>query len=168
MREALGYARPVGGTRPRPPCSRRCTPCQGTPRPCSRLQAAQALDGVFLAVRREAALGLGFDAATFDGFHFYDLDFSYRAHRAGLRVGIALDLLIWHASKGGYASPQWQTYKDRFLDKFPELGPSPDAAPFQPAAVLVAEAAQVAPLYRWIAHWMRGLEPPPPKSRTAR
>ena len=49
------------------------------------LPRMQASDGVILAVRRQAALSVGLDAQTFDGFHLYDLDFTYRAHLRGLR-----------------------------------------------------------------------------------
>lgn len=60
----------------------------------------QALDGVFLATRRAAAEALGFDEATFDGWHGYDADFTFRAHLAGRRLGVALDLPILHGSRG--------------------------------------------------------------------
>lgn len=38
-----------------------------------------ALDGVFVACRRAAAAAVAYDAATFDGFHLYDLNFTPRA-----------------------------------------------------------------------------------------
>jgi tetratricopeptide (TPR) repeat protein len=80
-----------------------------------------ALDGVFIACRREAALATGFDAATFDGFHLYDLDFSLRARRGGCQLAVACDLGLVHASKGSYAGG-WKRYADRFVAKFPEHG----------------------------------------------
>jgi hypothetical protein len=60
----------------------------------------QSLDGVFLATRRSVAEALGFDEATFDGWHGYDADFTFRAHLAGRRLGVALDLPILHGSRG--------------------------------------------------------------------
>jgi tetratricopeptide (TPR) repeat protein len=80
----------------------------------------QALDGVFIALRREAAQALRFDAQVFDGFHFYDLDFTYRAHRAGLRLCVTTDVLLTHASEGTFAE-SWRGYAGRFMGKFPEL-----------------------------------------------
>jgi hypothetical protein len=80
----------------------------------------QALDGLLLACRREVVLGVGFDAATFDGFHFYDLDFCVRAHRAGWRLAVTTDVLAVHASRGGFGET-WQKYRERFQAKFPEL-----------------------------------------------
>ena len=118
------------------------------------INGAQALDGLFLAGRRDALLQLGFDAATFDGFHFYDLDLSWRAHRAGLRCAIALDLLLWHASGGDFQA-SWRGYAERFQRKFPELVPVRPSAPFQPGTLLCANADHVEPIYDWIAHWLR-------------
>jgi len=115
---------------------------------------AQALDGLFLAGRRDALLQLGFDAATFDGFHFYDLDLSWRAHRAGLRCAIALDLLLWHASGGDFQA-SWRGYADRFQQNFPELVPVRPAARFLPGTLLCANADQVEPIYDWVSHWLR-------------
>lgn len=94
---------------------------------------AQSLDGLFLAGRREVFETLGFDAETFDGFHLYDADLSWRAHLAGFKVGVALDLCILHQSIGarGQSFDAWQVYARRFLEKhkatLPDLprGPNP-------------------------------------------
>ena len=76
----------------------------------------QALDGVFMAMRREIATHITFDAETFDHFHLYDLDFSLRAHRAGFRLAVCRDLVLIHASTGRY-DPAWEEYKRRFETK---------------------------------------------------
>jgi hypothetical protein len=81
----------------------------------------QALDGCFIAARTQAARAVGFDAATFDGFHFYDLDFCLRAHRAGLAVAVDTGILVAHASRGSLG-PAWQAQAERFAAKFPPLG----------------------------------------------
>src|SRR3954470_25061532 len=62
----------------------------------------QALDGMFIAARRIAAAALGFDAERFDAFHCYDIDFTYRAFLARMAVGVANDILIYHASLGNF------------------------------------------------------------------
>jgi len=72
------------------------------------------LDGVMLAARRDAFTAVRFDAGTFDGFHHYDLDWSYRASRAGFRLGVAGDLLVVHASRGNYGGADWERYASRF------------------------------------------------------
>lgn len=77
----------------------------------------QCLDGVFLACRRALAERQRFDEATFDDFHLYDLDFSYAAHLAGFRVGVAADLGIIHWSHGRL-DQRWRVQADRFLAKY--------------------------------------------------
>lgn len=80
----------------------------------------QAIDGVFMAATREAVAATGFDAATFDGFHLYDIDFSYRAHLAGFRIGITSGIVLRHDSEGGFDA-RWEEYARRFLAKFPQV-----------------------------------------------
>jgi GT2 family glycosyltransferase len=79
----------------------------------------QALDGVLLGMRRSAYEQVRFDEQRFDGFHFYDLDFSYRAYRAGLRLAVLRDLLLLHQSDGSLDAA-WQHYAKIFVQKFPE------------------------------------------------
>jgi len=87
---------------------------------CGVLSGIQAVDGFFFAARREAALAIGFDERTFDGFHFYDLDFSYRAHLAGLKLAVTTDVIALHRSLGNFGD-DWQHYSRRFAGKFPAL-----------------------------------------------
>ncbi len=84
------------------------------------LGGMQALDGVFLAMRGSTARALRFDERTFDGFHFYDLDFTYGAHLAGHRLGVSTDILLLHASEGRFEQ-SWKRYAERFLGKYPQL-----------------------------------------------
>ena len=76
----------------------------------------QALDGLFFAARRAALERVRFDAETFDGWHFYDLDFTFSAYLAGLRLAVRADLLVWHDSPGRY-DERWQRYAERFVHK---------------------------------------------------
>lgn len=91
-------------------------------------EPVQALDGLFIAARRAVALALGFDAVRFDGFHLYDLDFSFRAHLAGYRVGVAHDLLIHHQSTGN-KDEAWRRLGVRFEEHFAAQLASQPAAP---------------------------------------
>jgi len=77
----------------------------------------QALDGVFMATRSSVAQALRFDAGTFDHFHLYDLDFSYRACVSGLRLAVCRDLVLIHHSHGSY-DDRWDEYRRRFEHKF--------------------------------------------------
>jgi tetratricopeptide (TPR) repeat protein len=89
---------------------------------------AQALDGAFLALRREAFGRVQFDERTFDGWHLYDLDFSFSAYLAGLRTAVCNDLCLVHNSVGVY-DEKWEYYVQRFVEKHRgklqpgELGP---------------------------------------------
>lgn len=62
-------------------------------------EGAVALDGIFIACRRDLFDKLGgFDAETYRGFVGYDMDFSYRAARAGARVAVHEGLVLLHDS----------------------------------------------------------------------
>jgi len=74
------------------------------------------MDGVFLAVRRDVLEHLPFDEKRFDGFHLYDVDFTFSANLAGFRLGVANDLYPLHRSGGRY-DKVWRGYAKRFLDK---------------------------------------------------
>jgi GT2 family glycosyltransferase len=76
----------------------------------------KVLDGMFIATRREVVDRVPFDAATFDGFHLYDMDFSIRAYQAGYRLAVACDLNLIHRSSGTY-DQIWRNYATRFVQK---------------------------------------------------
>jgi len=117
-----------------------------------RIGGAHGLDGVFIAARRWLVQQLGFDAARFDGFHFYDLDFSYRAHLAGARVGIAADLGLIHRSRGP-ADERWRAAQRAFADKFSLAAESPPP-PAHWYAVRLADATAVSEMYaKLFAAW---------------
>jgi len=119
----------------------------------SAVGGIEAIDGVLMACRRDAVREVGFDADTFDGFHLYDLDFSYRAHRAGLRLGVACDLGVVHASKGRF-DEAWARYADRFRAKYPTLTGVRGAPHFY--AARVPDAAAVLALQRRLAELAAG------------
>lgn len=79
-----------------------------------------ALDGLFIAARRDAVKSVGFDATTFDGFHLYDMDFCWRAHQAGLRLAVTSEIVVRHDSKGGFDA-RWEAYARRFMEKHPAV-----------------------------------------------
>lgn len=119
----------------------------------ARVDRAQAIDGLFIATWRHVVERLGFDAETFSGFHFYDIDFSYRAFRAGLNVRIQSDIALIHHSAGVFGSDYWR-YADRFLAKFPEIGRDRKrgaAAFFQDT---LDNLTQLRCFHRWIEYWL--------------
>jgi len=76
----------------------------------------KALDGLCMISTREVAQRIGFDAETFDGFHLYDLDFSFSTWLAGYRVGICADIPLIHESAGNFNSENL-LYQERFMLK---------------------------------------------------
>jgi hypothetical protein len=108
------------------------------------LHGMQALDGLLFAVRRDLAARVGFDAANFDGFHFYDLDFTYRAWRQGLRLAVSTELVVFHASAGEFGA-EWTRYAQRFLAKFPGLDSA--AGPHHSYGARLSSREEVARFY---------------------
>ncbi len=88
-------------------------------------QDIRVLDGAFIAVRRHVWEATRFDADRYDGFHCYDLDFTWRASGAGARLAVPADLLLFHASQGRYGET-WRHYARRFIEA---AGLDPLAAP---------------------------------------
>ena len=84
--------------------------------------AVAVLDGVFLAARRKVFESVRFDAQTFDGFHLYDIDWSYRASIQGFKMVAVGDLMLVHQSRGQFAK-DWQDYAIRFCEKHECSGP---------------------------------------------
>lgn len=117
------------------------------------IKSAQVLDGVFIAGHRRVFEHLGFDSERFDGFHLYDLDLSWRAHLAGYKAAIALDLNIWHES-GGNFDGRWAKYAERFMDKFPQIRNKQDCVPLAPLGVSIESAELVPKVYAWITKWV--------------
>lgn len=80
-------------------------------------EGVQAMDGFFLAARRSLCLKLPFDEKTFDGWHLYDIDFSFSAHLKGFRCAVANDQVMIHHSRGKFGD-KWDFYRNRFLEKY--------------------------------------------------
>lgn len=103
----------------------------------------EAVDGYFFAVRREVVQKVEFDADTFDGFHLYDLDFTYRCHLAGFSLGVANRLYIAHDSAGNYDA-SWEMHAKRFCDKFAGHGIRYSKAfQFRPASLALPSRAEL-------------------------
>ena len=84
--------------------------------PAPLVTGIQALDGCFIAVKRNVVQKLRFDENTFDGFHCYDIDFTFSAYSMGFNLAVATDLAILHASSGNF-DPNWQKYADLLVAK---------------------------------------------------
>jgi hypothetical protein len=84
----------------------------------------RVMDGAFLAMKREVALRVGWDADTCDGFHCYDVDFTLRAAQAGLRLAVATDLGVVHHSSGSF-DERWEQSARKLIARHPELNAEP-------------------------------------------
>jgi tetratricopeptide (TPR) repeat protein len=118
-----------------------------------RVDGVQALDGVFIAATRAAAEQIGFDAERYDGFHLYDLDFSYRAYRAGLRLRVQADLLLSHASSGRFDAA-YHRYAERFVAQYPAFAATPVSRSPTFFAAHVDDDAQLRRFYGWLRSWL--------------
>ncbi|MCL1860015.1 MAG: glycosyltransferase family protein [Proteobacteria bacterium] len=87
-----------------------------TPEPWPLVDGIQGIDGLCIMTRREVAEEIGFDEITFDGFHLYDLDFSFSAWRAGKKIGVCCDIPVIHASMGSY-DKEHARYGRLFIEK---------------------------------------------------
>lgn len=63
-------------------------------------QAVVAMDGVFLACRKDVAKKIRFDEQTFHGFHCYDIDICLQAHQLGFENRVVNNILLEHFSRG--------------------------------------------------------------------
>lgn len=86
-----------------------------TPRPL--IDGIHALDGVFLSVRRSVLERIRFDESTFDGWHLYDMDFTFAAHLAGFRIGVSCEIQLSHNSMG-QLDQAWMKYAQLFNRKY--------------------------------------------------
>jgi GT2 family glycosyltransferase len=84
--------------------------------PAAAAPGIQALDGLFIAARRKVTASVSFDEITFDGFHCYDIDFTYCCYLAGFKIAVACDLPAIHDSMGK-ATEEWKLAARRLLLK---------------------------------------------------
>jgi GT2 family glycosyltransferase len=74
------------------------------------------VDGLFLMCHRQTIQQLnGFDSATYKGFHYYDIDTTFRAHQLGLRNYVA-PIPMLHESRGKY-DEVWDASRKIFVEK---------------------------------------------------
>ena len=79
-------------------------------------QRVVAIDGLMMVATAAAFSQTQFDEEFFNGFHFYDLDFSVRVSEH-FKVIVTRDLLLKHFS-GGKFDDTWKHYRDVFRKKY--------------------------------------------------
>jgi glycosyltransferase involved in cell wall biosynthesis len=75
------------------------------------------VDGVFLSVNK-TRLKENF-GEDFEGFHFYDIDFCFKNHINGVKVGVHYDIKINHYSIG-QTNDVWEANRIQFAEKYKE------------------------------------------------
>jgi len=86
-----------------------------------RLEETIIVDGVFFAVHK-GRLKHNFDESV-EGFHFYEIDFCFRNHLAGVKVGVTTEIKINHMSIG-MTNEQWELNRQQFVEKFKDNLPA--------------------------------------------
>lgn len=86
------------------------------------------VDGLFLAIHKDR-IKETFDE-TVEGFHFYEVDFCYRNHIAGTKVGVIFNVKVTHKSVG-QTNEQWEANRVIFAEKYKDSLPvNVDVKPF--------------------------------------
>jgi len=105
--------------------------CYGPDSDIAVVKGIQALDGLFLSVNRSVFDRVQFDSQLFDGFHLYDLDFTYSAYLMGMQIAVDYRIPLLHYSGGSY-DHHWKRYEQRFIQKYAgqlaDKGPEPNCA----------------------------------------
>jgi GT2 family glycosyltransferase len=73
------------------------------------------VDGLFFAIHKDR-IKEGFDD-TVEGFHFYEIDFCFRNHLKGVKVGVTFDVKVIHKSVGE-TNQQWEENRKLFIEKY--------------------------------------------------
>ena len=121
----------------------------------------QCLDGMFIATHRQVVERCPFDEATFDGFHQYDLDFTFSAYLAGFDVAAFRDIVMVHYTYG--SAQGYQEAFDKYVSRFrakhqAELQPAgPPLVRFVPATFRTR--AQVRAFCRELLRYRRSPAP---------
>jgi len=91
------------------------SPDQGTD-----LVSVLNVDGVWFAIHKDR-IKKGFDESV-EGFHFYDVDFSFSNHLAGCGVAVTTKIRVNHMSIGE-TNDEWEANRVIFAEKYKEILP---------------------------------------------
>jgi len=73
------------------------------------------LDGLFFAINKDK-IKYSFDGGVKD-FHFYDIDFTFKNHLEGVKVGVIFDVRVTHKSIG-QTNEKWENNRELFSEKY--------------------------------------------------
>jgi glycosyltransferase involved in cell wall biosynthesis len=72
------------------------------------------VDGLFIAINKKNIIHTFNEEVK--GFHFYDVDFSFRNFMSGVEIGVMYDVRITHKSIG-QTNEQWEKNRELFVNK---------------------------------------------------
>jgi GT2 family glycosyltransferase len=78
-------------------------------------------DGVLFVVHKERIKN-NFNK-DINGFHFYDIDFTFRNHLEGVKIGVITDIRITHLSMG-QTNNEWEENRKLFVERYKDNLPS--------------------------------------------
>lgn len=81
----------------------------------NKLKEMVVLDGVWFAIDKTKIIHK-FDE-SFNGYHFYDLGFTFANFLAGVKIGVCTDIRITHMSIG-ITNDEWGINKKQFEEKY--------------------------------------------------
>lgn len=79
------------------------------------------VDGLFFAIKKDR-LKYGFNENV-EGFHFYDIDFTYGNHVNGCKVGVMFNIRVTHLSIG-QTNDQWEENRIKFSESWKDNLPT--------------------------------------------
>tara|TARA_R110002110_G_scaffold16300_4_gene70925 strand:- start:430 stop:2076 length:1647 start_codon:yes stop_codon:yes gene_type:complete len=81
----------------------------------NKLQEVLLVDGLFFAVHKKR-IKENFNL-DIKGFHFYEVDFCFRNHINGVKIGVSSDIRLTHKSVG-MTNDEWETGRKVFAEKY--------------------------------------------------
>ena len=85
-----------------------------------KIKDVVVIDGLFFAVQKDK-IKHNFDE-DFNGFHFYDLSFSFPNYLAEVKIGVITNIRVTHLSIG-MTNQQWEDNKLKFEEKYKDKLP---------------------------------------------
>jgi hypothetical protein len=86
----------------------------------NKVEETVIVDGLFIAINRKKT-SENFNEEV-KGFHFYDVDFSFRNHLSGVKVGVFYDIRITHKSIG-QTNEEWEKNRIEFSERYEKTLP---------------------------------------------
>lgn len=86
----------------------------------NKLDDTIIVDGLFIAINKKKIKNRFNTDIT--GFHFYDVDFSFRNFIDGVKIGVFYDIRITHKSIGA-VNDQWESNRQKFAEIYKDILP---------------------------------------------